>query len=69
MEIKAKLIKFDEEYNIIMIYKNETYEYYLEKIGYGNLFLIFCTKEDIVLNNGYVYEYIEMANNENFWGD
>jgi hypothetical protein len=51
-----------------MIYKNETYEYYLEKVGYGNLLFAFATKEKIEPNKEYIEEYISIAQKTNFWG-
>lgn len=57
-------------YNLITIYKEEDgyYHYYLEKKNYGHLFYMFGTKEKIEPDKQYLQEYINQAEEENFWG-
>ena len=65
--IKAKIQNFDDEYNIIKLYKDNIVEFYLEKIGYGDLCYICGVGDDIELTSDYIYKAIEIAEQENFW--
>lgn len=62
---------FNEDYNIIIIKDNGFFEYYLQKKGYGDLRFMFGIKEKtapINFNFDYLYQFIETAEKDNFWG-
>lgn len=67
--IKAKIQNFNDDYNIIKIYRDKTIEFYLEKIDYGNLYYICGVYEDIELTRDYIYKAIGIAELDNFWGN
>lgn len=69
-----EVIKINDNYNVIRLIRDKMCDYYLEKVGYGNLMHIFSyeyqNKDDlIVLNKGYVYKAIEIAKKDRFWID
>lgn len=67
--IKAEIQNFNDDYNIIKIYRDKTIEFYLEKIDYGNLYYICGVYEDIELTKDYIYKAIGIAELDNFWED
>lgn len=68
-ELKTKIKKFNEHFNIIKIYKDDMVDFYLEKIGYGDLYFIVGTQNDIELTNHYIYMAIGRAEQNEFWGE
>lgn len=67
MKDKIKITKFNNEYNIIKIYRGNLKEFYLEKKLYGNLFYICGVYDDINLPDEYIEEIVNFAENKNFW--
>jgi hypothetical protein len=64
-----KVISFNKDYNIIRLKRNKLYEYYIEKIDYGDLRYAFGCKKDIKhINPDYIKEIIEFAEEDVFWG-
>ena len=68
-KLKTTIKKFNEHYNIVKIYKNDMIDFYLEKIGYGDLYFIVGTENDIELTNNYIYISIGIAEQNKFWGE
>lgn len=68
-ELKTKIKKFNEHFNIIKIYKDDMIDFYLEKIGYGDLYFIVGTQNDTELTNHYIYMAIGRAEQNEFWGE
>lgn len=64
--IKEK--EFFIEYKVLEIKRNKAYEYYLEKIGYGNLFYLYGTMEECMPKPVEVLRYSKIANAQDFWG-
>lgn len=67
-EFKTIIKKFNEHYNIVKIYRKNIIDFYLEKIGYGHLFYIVGTQNDIELTNNYIYICIGNVERSGFWG-
>lgn len=67
--IKAKIQNFNNDYNVIKLYKGDIIEFYLEKIDYGNLYYICGVYEDMELTKDNIYQSIRIAELDNFWGD
>lgn len=67
--IKAKIQNFNNDYNIIKLYKGDIIEFYLEKIGYANLHYIVGVYEDMELTKDYIYQSIGIAELNNFWSN
>lgn len=67
--IKAKIQNFNNDYNIIKLYKGDIIEFYLEKIGYANLHYICGVYEDMELTKDYIYQSIGIAELGNFWSN
>ena len=65
--VGTQIINFNKEYNIIKIYRDDTIEFYLEKIDYGNLFFMVGTYEDMKLTDDYINNFIEITKNDSFW--
>ena len=63
---------YSNGYNIITLEREKTIEFYLEKIGFGNLFFVAgrdkSSKSFGCINN-LVSEAIEAAEQQNFWGE
>lgn len=67
--MKTEILKFNEQYNIIKICKTNIVEFYLEKIGYGDLRYIVGVEYDIELFDEMVLKCIELAEYDKFWGE
>lgn len=65
--MKTEIKKFNENYNIVKIYRDKTIDFYLEKVNYGHLYYICGVYEDIELARTYVLDFIFSAELENFW--
>lgn len=65
--VETQIINFNKEYNIIKIYRDDTIEFYLEKIDYGNLFFMVETCQDMKLTDDYINNFIEITKNDSFW--
>lgn len=64
----CEIIKHNEKYNIIAIQRGEMIEYYLERVGYGDLaFLFGCAAWNY--NDAYIDEYIAVVEKSGFWED
>lgn len=66
--------KFNNEYNVIvlerMLGRKTTIEFYLEKVGYGNLLFMVgrdSSSSDFGCLNPIIKESIEFAKNTGFW--
>lgn len=60
-------IKLTDKYNIIKLVRKETIEYYIEKIGYGDLKFVFgCNRDIDQINEDYFLNYVKLAE-EGFW--
>lgn len=62
---------FNQDYNIVKIYKKDFIDFYIEKKGYGNLYFIFGIelKEYFNPKRSQIYIHIGMAEQEKFWGE
>ncbi len=59
---------FFNNYKVLEIKRNGMYDYYLEKIGYGNLFSLYSTLEECFPAHVDVLKYIKTAESKEFWG-
>ena len=59
--------KYFNCYTVLQIKRNNNYEYYLEKDGYGNLFYMYGTAEECFPKEENVCEYVKEAEEINFW--
>jgi hypothetical protein len=57
-----------DNYSVIILDRNGMHEYYLAKNGYGDLYYILGSVEEIDIAT-IVDDYIDAAENECFWGD
>lgn len=57
------------QYNVLLIEQDGIFEYYLQKVGYGDLMHIVGTLEKIELDDDYIIQSISGAIQENFWRD
>lgn len=70
-ECKTIIENFNQDYNIVKIYRKDFIDFYIEKKGYGNLYFMF----GIELNGNFkptksqIYIQIGMAEQEQFWGE
>ena len=65
-----KTLKIDSDtYNVIRIEQGGTFDYYLQKVGYGDLMHIVGTFEPCELTTDYIVQSIAISININFWGD
>lgn len=64
-----KEITYFSQYKVLEIKRNAVYSYYLEKIGYGNLFYLYGTMEECMPTIDMVLKFIHNANEQDFWGD
>ena len=60
---------FFGEYKVLELKRNGMYEYYLEKIKYGNLCYMYGAYKPCFPTQKMIGEYIETAEKRNFWGD
>lgn len=65
--MKVEIIKYNRNYNVIIIYKNNLLEYYLEKKGYGDLFYMFGAYDNFEIIPEIVEDHILVAKKRNFW--
>lgn len=64
----VKTLKIDSDtYNVLCIEQDGTFDYYLQKAGYGDLMHIVGTLEKIALSDDYILDSITAAKYENFW--
>lgn len=69
-QLQATVKEFNKEYNIISFTQYVLKEFYLQKRGYGNLYYIVgVLEQDFELSRDYILQTIEIAENENFWGE
>lgn len=64
--MKYEIQAINETYNAIILERNGIYEYYLEKIGYGNLMYLFGVTEKITVPEEYIPTEDEAFE---FWGE
>lgn len=64
-----KEITYFYKYKVLEIKRCGEYCYYLEKIGYGNLFYLYSTLEECMPTIDMVLNFIHNANEQDFWGD
>lgn len=65
---QVEIKQFNDKYNIHRFYREDTIEIYLEKIGYAHLYFVVGLVENIELTQAYIQQFIEFAEEENFWG-
>lgn len=68
MNITTTCTKFNNDYNVIKMTRDNFNEFYLEKISYGDLFFM-CGAGLEELSPAYVWEAIAAAEKEGFWQD
>lgn len=66
--MKAERINFNSKYNIIKIH-SDIVEFYIEKIGYGNLWHICGVEYDLELPDIMILDSINLAEYNKFWGE
>ena len=66
---KIKIKQINDLYNLIIIERKNIFEYFLEKENYGNLFYMFGLTEKLDLQTELIMEYIEIAEEQKFWGE
>lgn len=69
-KLYTEIMKFNEFYNIIKIQKDDIWEYYIEKVGYGDLRHLVSIKCNVdSFNNNYIELAIDIAETDGFWQD
>ena len=63
--MKYEIQAINETYNAIILERNGMYDYYLEKVGYGDLMFLFGFAEKIEVGEEHISE--ELA--DEFWGE
>lgn len=67
-----KEYKFNKNYNILVLKRNNgTYEYYLEKVNYGNLAFMFGIGEELEpsrFTKDCILDFIKNYESQKFWG-
>lgn len=58
-----------DAYNVICMEQDGVFNYYLQKVGYGDLMHIVGTLEKIALSDDYILDSITAAKDEKFWRD
>lgn len=66
---KTTVRKIDNSYTLITIVRPNIVEYYLEKLGYGHLFYVVGTQNEIRLADEYIQHCINIAEETKFWGE
>jgi hypothetical protein len=61
--------QFFNNYSIIELQRNGIFQYYLARLGYGNLMYLYGTMKECFPSSDGVLGYIDIANNIGFWND
>ena len=65
-----KTLKIDsDDYNVICIEQGGAFDYYLQKVGFGDLMHICGLVKPIDLPEYFILKNIDIAIKENFWRD
>lgn len=66
----VKTLKIENDtYNVICIEQGGEFDYYLQKVGYGDLMYIVGTLEPCELTTDYIIKSIAIAIDIDFWRD
>lgn len=64
----VKMLKTDSDtYNVICIEQDGVFDYYLQKVGFGDLMYIFGLEKAIDLPEYFIIQHIDIAIKNNFW--
>lgn len=66
-EIQKTLKNDSDTYNVICIEQGGTFDYYLQKVGFGDLMYICGLEKPIDLTEHFIIQYIDIAIKNNFW--
>lgn len=69
-KLYTEIMKFNDSYNIIKIHKDNIWEYYIEKVGYGDLRHLVGIQYNVDrFDMNYVELAIDIAETDGFWKD
>lgn len=63
------ITELQDGYNSIKIERKDFVEYFIEKVGYANLYYICGTAKEHDVDNNYLKSFIDVAEEINFWGE